>query len=158
MPCSRVGHSNNSDGCWQAFQPVCQTLGGVLPRLRTHRVSTIHVAFVPLRAGNFQHSILTLLCPARVLIYRGAIKRKALNTFLAKMLKGRLYQCVIICCHIRNVRIISRVGVRATDPHYRHLGFLQGSLNFRIIVIGNNAVTAPFVQMLKTGHKIFFQI
>ena len=93
-----------------------------------------------------------------MLIHRSTIKGKALDTFLSEVLKGSLDEGVVIGCNIRHIGIIGRILVRAAYAHHRYIGLMQSSLNFRVIIIGNNAVTTPFIQMVEARHKVFFQI
>ena len=150
-----VGHGDNACLRRQRLQPVCQPILCVLPVLRRGGEPLIDYAAILLLCDQLAKSMLSLNGPTFTAGGGQTIKGKAVHPFLFKMQKGLLDQGKVIGSNVVHRRVVFRRVIGAADADNRNVDIGQQALNFRIVIVGNDAIAEPLFDVFDAGTEIF---
>lgn len=114
----------------------------MLPVFRRRLEPLIDHAAIFLSGDQLAKRVFALGGPAFTAGSGQAVKGKAVNAFFLQMQEGALNQRGVVGGDIVNRRIALRAveGVLSADADNRNIHVDQQVFNFRVVVIGNNAV------------------
>ena len=116
------------------MQPVGEAVLRVLPVFRRRLETLIDHAAIFLSGDQLAKRVFALGGPAFTAGSGQAVKGEAVNAFFLQMQEGALGGDIV------NGRIALRTVEGAADADNRHIHVNQQVFNFRVVVIGNNAV------------------